>query len=83
MKYCNYNNFKHESVRPQHFFIIHILTCLLLLLFICFPALEEIIDLLKTPNPDNPLRPEIAKLYVEDRAAHDKQAQEYTRKYAQ
>lgn len=55
----------------------------MLLLFICFPALEEIIDLLKTPNPDNPLRPEIAKLYVEDRAAHDKQAQEYTRKYAQ
>jgi len=46
-------------------------------------VLTEIIDLLKEPNPDNPLRSEIAKQLKEDKAAHDKTAAEYTRKYAQ
>jgi ubiquitin-protein ligase len=46
-------------------------------------VLNEIIDLLKTPNPDNPLRAEVAKQFKEDRELHDKTAAEYTRKYAQ
>ena len=45
--------------------------------------LTEVIELLKQPNPDTPLRSEIAKLYKEDRALHDKTAADYTRKYAQ
>ena len=40
-------------------------------------------QLLEFPNPDNPLRAEIAKLLKEDKAQHDKNAAEYTRKYAQ
>ena len=46
-------------------------------------VLTEVIELLKNPNPDTPLRSEIAKLYKEDRALHDKTAADYTRKYAQ
>jgi len=46
-------------------------------------VLAEIIALLQFPNPDNPLRAEIAKLYKEDKAQHDKNAAEFTRKYAQ
>jgi len=46
-------------------------------------VLTEVIELLKNPNPDTPLRSEIAKLYKEDRALHDKTAAEFTRKYAQ
>jgi len=46
-------------------------------------VLAEIMALLQFPNPDNPLRAEIAKLYKEDKAQHDKNAAEYTRKYAQ
>jgi len=45
--------------------------------------LQEVIDLLKQPNPDTPLRSDIAKLYKENRELHDKNAAEYTRKYAQ
>lgn len=46
-------------------------------------VLSEIINLLEYPNPDNPLRADIAKMYKEDKAQHDKIAAEYTRKYAQ
>jgi len=46
-------------------------------------VLEEVMQLMKQPNPDTPLRSEIAKLYTENRALHDQQAAEYTRKYAQ
>jgi len=45
--------------------------------------LQEILDLLKTPNPDSPLRSEIAKLYTENKELHDKTAAEYTKKFAQ
>jgi ubiquitin-protein ligase len=46
-------------------------------------VLGEIMQLLEFPNPDNPLRADIAKLLKEDKIAHDKNAAEYTRKYAQ
>ena len=45
-------------------------------------VLLSISSLLTDPNPDDPLVPEIAKLYRENRAEHDKRAAEWTRKYA-
>lgn len=46
-------------------------------------VLSSVIELLQFPNPDNPLRSEIAKLLKESKEEHDKNAAEYTRKYAQ
>jgi ubiquitin-conjugating enzyme E2 D/E len=37
-------------------------------------------QLLKEPNPENPLEPEIANLYKADRNAFNKQAKEWTKK---
>lgn len=45
-------------------------------------VLISIISLLTDPNPDDPLSPEIAKLYKNDRKTHDKNAREWTIKYA-
>ena len=39
-------------------------------------------DLLKDPNPNDPLMPEIAKLFIENNAKYIEVAREYTRKYA-
>lgn len=46
-------------------------------------VLAEILALLEFPNPDNPLRADIAKMLKEDKAQHDKIAAEFTQKYAQ
>jgi ubiquitin-conjugating enzyme E2 D/E len=46
-------------------------------------VLLSICSLLTDPNPDDPLVPEIANLYKEDRDAHDNNAREWVRKYAQ
>lgn len=46
-------------------------------------VLLSICSLLTDPNPDDPLVPDIAKLYKTDRKRHDKTAAEWTRKYAQ
>jgi len=46
-------------------------------------VLISIIDIMKNPTPDHPVRSDIAKLYKENRELHDKTAAEYTRKYAQ
>jgi ubiquitin-protein ligase len=46
-------------------------------------VLTEIIELLTHPDPDNPLRAEIAKIYKENPELYNKTAAEYTRKYAQ
>jgi len=46
-------------------------------------VLTEVIELLKQPNPDSPLRSDIAKLYKENKQLHDQNAAEYTKKYAQ
>mmetsp|Transcript_24871 Transcript_24871/g.44239 ORF Transcript_24871/g.44239 Transcript_24871/m.44239 type:complete len:149 (-) Transcript_24871:254-700(-) len=45
-------------------------------------VLLSICSLLTDPNPDDPLVPEIAKLYKENRKKHDKTAQDWTVKYA-
>ena len=47
-----------------------------------FKVLQQIADLLTTPNPDNPLVPEIAQLYQSNRAKHDETAKEWTKKHA-
>jgi ubiquitin-conjugating enzyme E2 D/E len=45
-------------------------------------VLLSIISLLMDPNPDDPLVPEIARLYREDRVKHDEEAKTWTRRYA-
>ena len=44
--------------------------------------LLSISSLLAEPNPDDPLVPEIAKLYNKNKAKHDENAREFTIKYA-
>lgn len=44
--------------------------------------LLSILSLLTDPNPKDPLVPEIAKLYLTDKEAHDQRAREWTHKYA-
>ena len=45
-------------------------------------VLLSITSLLTDPNPDDPLVPDIAHLYKTDRETYDKNAREWTRKYA-
>ena len=45
-------------------------------------VLLSISSLLAEPNPDDPLVPEIAKLYKKDKEKHNQNAREYTLKYA-
>ena len=45
-------------------------------------VLQCICSLLSDPNPDDPLEPEIAYLYKNDRINHDIKAAHYTNKYA-
>ena len=45
-------------------------------------VLLSITSLLSDPNPDDPLIPEIAQLYKNDRAKHDEIARQWTMKYA-
>ena len=45
-------------------------------------VLLSICSLLTDCNPDDPLVPEIANMFRQDRARHDAQAREWTRKYA-
>jgi ubiquitin-conjugating enzyme E2 D/E len=45
-------------------------------------VLLSISSLLTDANPKDPLVPEIARLYVEDRAEFDRTAREWTRTYA-
>jgi ubiquitin-conjugating enzyme E2 D/E len=42
----------------------------------------SICSLLTDANPDDPLVPEIARIYKEDRAKYDATAREWTQKYA-
>ena len=44
--------------------------------------LLSITSLLSDPNPDNPLVPEIARVYKEDKVKYDRVAKEWTKKYA-
>ena len=45
-------------------------------------ALLSICSLMDDPNPNDPLMPEIATLFVKDRGLHDANAREYTRMHA-
>lgn len=45
-------------------------------------VLLSICSLLTDANPDDPLVPEIAQIYRNDRARHDATAREWTAKYA-
>ena len=45
-------------------------------------VLLSISSLLTDPNPDDPLVPEIANLYKNNRAQHDQTAREWTQRYA-
>lgn len=45
-------------------------------------VLLSIQSLINEPNPTDPLMPEIADLYITDRTTYNKNAQEYTKKYA-
>jgi len=47
-----------------------------------FKVLLSICSLLCDPNPDDPLVPEIARLYKTDPATYNKNAKEWTTKYA-
>jgi len=44
--------------------------------------LLSILSLLSECNPDDPLTPEIARVYIDDRKRHDATAKEWTVKYA-
>ena len=44
--------------------------------------LLSISSLLSDPNPDNPLVPNIARIYKADKVKHDRVAKEWTQKYA-
>jgi len=46
-------------------------------------VLLSICSLLTDPNPDDPLVPEIARIYKTDKAKYEKLAKEWTSKYAQ
>ena len=45
-------------------------------------VLLSICSLLTDPNPDDPLVPEIARIYKSDREKYQKTAREWTAKYA-
>eukprot|EP00088_Acartia_fossae_P052376 TRINITY_DN59142_c0_g1_i1.p1 TRINITY_DN59142_c0_g1~~TRINITY_DN59142_c0_g1_i1.p1 ORF type:complete len:149 (-),score=1.98 TRINITY_DN59142_c0_g1_i1:187-633(-) len=45
-------------------------------------VLLSICSMLTDPNPDDPLVPEIAHIYKNDRSRYETMAREYTRKYA-
>eukprot|EP01088_Endostelium_zonatum_P011317 TRINITY_DN2541_c0_g1_i1.p1 TRINITY_DN2541_c0_g1~~TRINITY_DN2541_c0_g1_i1.p1 ORF type:complete len:148 (-),score=34.20 TRINITY_DN2541_c0_g1_i1:129-572(-) len=45
-------------------------------------VLLSICSLLTDPNPDDPLSPDIAKIYKTDRSKYEATAREWTRKYA-
>lgn len=45
-------------------------------------VLLSIQSLLNEPNPDDPLVPDAARMYKNDRGRYHKQAQEWTKKYA-
>ena len=48
----------------------------------CDPNATSICSLLCDPNPDDPLVPEIARIYKTDRERYSQLAREWTTKYA-
>lgn len=62
--------------------VVRRLTNMLPLLSHLLPVLLSICSLLCDPNPDDPLVPEIARIYKTDREKYNELAREWTRKYA-
>lgn len=62
--------------------LCHSLVLLVRLSLIFVAVLLSICSLLCDPNPDDPLVPEIAKIYKTDRGKYNELAREWTRKYA-
>lgn len=56
--------------------------CLIIVCFLFVSVLLSICSLLCDPNPDDPLVPEIARIYKTDREKYNELAREWTRKYA-
>ncbi len=54
----------------------------ILLLHFNYIVLKEVDKVMKEPNPDNPLEPEIAQLFKSDKKTFLKNAQEWTKKHA-
>ena len=50
--------------------------------FCCISVLLSICSLLCDPNPDDPLVPEIARIYKTDRPKYTTTAKDWVRKYA-
>lgn len=50
---------------------------------IVFSVLLSICSLLTDPNPDDPLVPDIARIYKTDKTKYSETAKDWTRKYAQ
>lgn len=53
-----------------------------MLIFFIFVVLLSICSLLTDPNPDDPLVPDIARIYKQDVAKYNETAKEWTSKYA-
>lgn len=51
--------------------------------FFFFLVLLSICSLLTDPNPDDPLVPEIARIYKTNKPKYNETAKEWTRKFAQ
>lgn len=56
--------------------------CMCILIYCFVSVLLSICSLLCDPNPDDPLVPEIARIYKTDREKYNELAREWTRKYA-
>ena len=68
--------------------ILHYLTytrgalCAQVLSWFIFSVLLSVCSLLTDPNPDDPLVPEIARVFKTDRKKYNDTAKEWTKKYA-
>lgn len=74
---CTLHNMYLEKYILYQFNIINIINIINYL-----PVLLSICSLLCDPNPDDPLVPEIARIYKTDREKYNELAREWTRKYA-
>lgn len=50
---------------------------------ICFIVLASLLQLLQEPEPDHPLRGDLAEEYINSRNKFNKTAEEYTKKYSE
>jgi len=64
----------------ETFFVIHKIYIYFLYFF--FLVLLSICSLLCDPNPDDPLVPDIARIYKTDKPRYNELAKEWTKKYA-